>query len=71
MVSPYVLVVKNVRVRTGPSTSDKSLGYASKDTKFQYISAQTKNNKKWYQILTESGKAFISADPTYTRLVVD
>ena len=67
---PFVEIIKNVRLRTGPSTSDSSLGYFSKGTKIQYISSITKNNKKWYQVNTIVGKAFVSADPAYTRLVV-
>ena len=71
VVPPYVEVVKNVRIRTGPSTKDTSIGYMSKGTKIQYISSITKNDKKWYQVMTIKGKSFVSADPTYTRLVVE
>lgn len=68
--SPYIEAVKNVRVRVGPSTKETSIGYIAKGTKVQYLSAVTKNDKKWYQVMTIKGKAFVSADPTYTRLVV-
>lgn len=67
---PYIEACKNVRVRTGPSTRDSSLGYISKGTKVQYLGIQTKNDKRWYQVNTSQGKGFVSADPAYTRLVV-
>lgn len=67
---PYIEAIKNVRIRVGPSTKETSIGYIAKGTKVQYLSTVTKNDKKWYQVMTIKGKAFVSADPTYTRLVV-
>jgi len=70
ITAPYIEAIRNVRIRTGPSTKDTSLGYISKGTRVQYLGVQTKNDKRWYQVITSQGKAFVSADPIYTKLVV-
>jgi hypothetical protein len=70
ITAPYIEAIRNVRIRTGPSTKDSSLGYISKGTRVQYLGVQTKNDKRWYQVITSQGKAFVSADPIYTKLVV-
>lgn len=66
---PYVEALKNIRIRTGPSTKDSSLGYISKNTKVSYISKTTKYDKFWYLVDTSIGRGYVSADPSYTRLV--
>mgnify|MGYP003603018521 CR=1 FL=1 len=70
VTTPYVEALKNVRIRKGPSTKDSSLGYISKKTKVSYISQTSKYDKLWYYVETSAGKGYVSADSSYTRLVV-
>jgi hypothetical protein len=65
---PYVLVLGNVRVRSGPSTAYPRLFTASKGTKLPY--AETDDDTGWYGVQTYKGAGFISGKKNLTRLVV-
>ena len=69
VVLPYVEALRAVRIRKGPSLKEASLGYIAKKTKVAYITKVTKYDKDWYYIDTLVGHGYVSADPSYTRLV--
>ncbi|MEG1523822.1 MAG: SH3 domain-containing protein [Clostridia bacterium] len=64
---PYILVVKNVRLRTGPSKKSSSIGYLAKGTKVTY--GDTDPDNGWHAVDTSAGLGFVSGDPIYTKLV--
>lgn len=65
--APYILALKNVRVRTGPSTKYGSLGYIKKGTRVAYGDSDPDTN--WHAVETSAGAGFISGNAAYTELV--
>lgn len=65
---PYVLVLGNVRVRSGPATTYTRLFTATKGTKLPY--AETDEDTGWYGVQTYKGAGFISGKKSLTRLII-
>jgi hypothetical protein len=67
--APYILVVKNVRLRTGPGKKYASIGYLPKGLKVAY--GDTDPDNGWHAVDTSEGPGFVSGDAEFTKLVTE